>query len=178
MAAGHSSHIVAEREKDASLVLQRSINNRITAVLSLTHCQYNTSEDCVNFNYLNVCRIKPTQICIFSHISRNLSVLLNNHVEYKLFLRQKILTDCQITYSDRLVWSILWSRVYRWHAESARMQSFHIVVCRPRIQAYHTAQHVNTAYRMSTRSVWLLQQPPPRPGITTGDTQLISINFS
>ena len=57
---------------------------------------------------INICCIKPAQICILSHIGRNLGVLLFNHVKYKLFLRQTLLTDCQIHNSDRMVWSVLW----------------------------------------------------------------------
>ena len=96
--------------RDASLDIgPTTFNIRISTVIYLLSVPYNTSEDCVNCDNrhnINVCGIKPAQICTFSHIGRNLSVSLFNHVKYKLFLHQTILTDCQIHNSDKLVRSV------------------------------------------------------------------------
>ena len=72
-------------------------------------------------------------------------------------------------------------RLYMSYAAHAYRHEAHVVYT-AQLTEYRTA--VTTAYRMSTRSVWLLLQPPPRPTClwstskTTGNPQLISINFS
>ena len=106
-AASHSSQIMAG---ERCVTRYTTFNIRISTVIYLLSVPYNTSEDCVKCNNrhnINVCRIKPAQICTFSRIGRNLSVLLKKNVKYKLFLRQTILTDCQIRNSAKLVWSVL-----------------------------------------------------------------------
>ena len=113
----------------------------------------------------NVCRIQPAQICTFSHIGRNLSVLLNNHIKNKLFLHQTILTDCQILTGWYRVFRFLWTDGML-NCLTCRMPPTHTGM-KQMWSTQHTAQFteyhkaVTTAYRMSARSVWLLHQPPP-----------------
>ena len=117
-------------------------NIRISTAIHLLSVRYNKSENCVNCNNrhnINVCCIEPAQICIFSHIGRNLSVFLNNNVKYKLFLRQTILTDCQIRNSARLVWSVLGQTACRMVTSYAT-------------QAYRQSAHSLTA-QVSTHSI-------------------------
>ena len=96
--------------------------------------------NCDNRHNINVCGIKPAQICTFSHIGHNLSILLFNHVRYKLFLRQTILTDCQIHNSDKLVRSVLWT--------DGMLNGD--VVCCSSIQAVSTQSHRSSLYTQYT----------------------------
>ena len=150
---------------------QRSINNGDGSVdychsLTVSTTQANIVWTLITRHNINVCRIKPAQICTFSNKGRNLSVLLFNHVKYKLFLRQKILTDCQTHHSARLVWYI----VDRRHTEPA-----------PAAQAYrHSARstpHISsTQCRATQLTVSLYTIACAANRLTTGIPQF-SINL-
>ena len=118
----------------------------------------------------------PYQTRSNSRIGCNLGVLLNNNVKYKLFLRQTILTDCQIRNSARLVWSGM-RQTACWMVTSYAAQAYRQSAHSPTAQAStHSIRHSLP----DNKTQHSLQQPPPRPNclcstcITTGNSPSLS----